>query len=153
MKKQRLICSPCLLYFLLVGALGVGIAAPGKTSAQDQTYYVATNGNDVTGDGSALKPWPTITNALDSVSDGATILVRPGTYAGQVRLPGTFDTGVTVRSGIPYQARLRHNATVVTCYYGKGITLEGFDFATAGRAPALWLSRSRIFARNPVVTI
>ncbi len=27
---------------------------------------------------------------------------------------------------------LRHDSTVVTCFYGQGITLEGFDIAHAG---------------------
>jgi hypothetical protein len=110
----------------------MGLAAPGNAYAQDQTFYVAPNGNDISGDGSALKPWGTITNALDSVPDGAIILVRPGTYVGQVRLRGTFDAGVTVKSEVHYQAHLRYNATVVTCFYGKGITLEGFDIAHSG---------------------
>ncbi len=79
-----------------------------------------------------LYPWATITHALDSVPDGSTILVRPGVYVGRVRLRGTFDQGVTVRSEVPYQARLRHDGTVVTCFYGQGITLEGFDIAHSG---------------------
>jgi len=132
MKRQRFMCLTCFLSLLVFDAMGIGITIPGKTYAQDQTYYVAPNGNDLTGYGSVLKPWATTTHALDSVSDGATILVRPGIYAGQVRLRGTFDTGVTVRSEIPQLARLRHNATVVTCFYVKGITLEGFDIAHSG---------------------
>ena len=64
---------------------------------------------------------------------GSTILVRPGTYQGRVRLRGTFPNGVEVRSEIPYLARLRHNKTVVTCFYGQGITLEGFDISHSGQ--------------------
>ncbi|MBN1580061.1 MAG: hypothetical protein JXA89_05115, partial [Anaerolineae bacterium] len=64
--------------------------------------------------------------------DGSTILVRPGTYNGRVRLRGTFAQGVVVRSETPYQAHLRHNDTVVTCFYGQGIALEGFDIAHSG---------------------
>jgi hypothetical protein len=63
------------------------------------------------------------------VPDGSLILVRPGTYYGRVRLRGTFASGVVVQSEIPYQARLRHDETVVTSFYGQGITLEGFDIA------------------------
>ena len=70
--------------------------------------------------------------ALDTVADGSTILVRPGTYNGRVRLRGSFASGVTVRSEVPYLARLRHNGTVITCFYGQGITLEGFDVAHSG---------------------
>lgn len=95
-------------------------------------YYVATTGSDGAGDGSAAAPWATINRALDSVRDGSMVLVRPGTYTGRVRLDRVFSTGVTIRSESPYQARLRNNATVVTGYYGKGITLEGFDIAHSG---------------------
>ncbi len=105
---------------------------PGLATSQGVTY-VALDGSDATGDGSSASPWATITHALDSVpDDGSTILVRPGTYTGRVRLRGTFAQGVTVRSEVPYQARLRHDGTVVTCFYGQGITLEGFDIAHSG---------------------
>jgi hypothetical protein len=93
---------------------------------------VAVDGSDASGDGSASGPFATITHALESVPDGSTILVRPGAYSGRVRLDRVFSTGVIVRSEIPYQARLRNNGTVVTCYYGQGITLEGFDIAHSG---------------------
>src|SRR4030042_726818 len=43
-------------------------------------YYVATTGNDSTGDGTLAKPWKTIQKAASSVSAGATVLVRGGTY-------------------------------------------------------------------------
>ena len=102
----------------------------GASSAQ--TFYVATGGDDGSGDGSPGAPWATITHALDTVPDRSTILVRPGTYFGRVNLRGTFANGVTVRSEIPYQARLRYDATVVICFYGQGITLEGFDIAHDG---------------------
>jgi hypothetical protein len=118
--------SRVLLIGLLLAALAISSA-----SAQG-VYYVATDGSDTTGDGSAANPWATITHALDSIPDGSTALVRPGTYFGRVRLRGTFSQGVTVRSEVPFQARLRHDATVVTCFYGQGITLEGFDIAHSG---------------------
>ena len=97
------------------------------TPAYAQTFYVSTTGSDNTGTGTDLNPWATITHALDSVSDQSLILVKPGTYEGRIRLRGTFANGVTVRSQIPYQAVLMHDSTVVTCYYGQGITLEGFE--------------------------
>jgi len=99
-------------------------------------YYVATSGSDETGDGSAASPWATITHALDSVPDGSTVLVRPGTYTGRIRIRGSFDVGVTVRSEEPYRALLRHDDTVITAYSDsrgcRGITLEGFDIAHSG---------------------
>jgi hypothetical protein len=106
--------------------------APGATAMQAGFYYVAINGNDSSGDGSPENPWATINHALSAVPDGSTILVRPGTYTGRTSLRGTFSQGVTIRSEIPYQARLRNNGTVVICFYGKGITLEGFDISHSG---------------------
>lgn len=100
--------------------------------ANAATYYVATNGNDGSGTGSSSNPWATISHAIQSVPDASLILVRPGTYNGVVDLRGIFATGVVVRSEVPYLARLRHTATVVRCFYGQGITLEGFDVAHAG---------------------
>ncbi len=93
------------------------------------TFYVANDGNDNSGDGSLDNPWATITHALDSVPDDSTILVRPGTYFGRVRIRGRFTEGVTVRSEIPYQAVMRANETVFTIFNAEGITLEGFDVA------------------------
>jgi hypothetical protein len=109
-------------------ALVLGLAAP----AAAQTFWVATDGDDGSGDGSPGAPWATIEHALSQIPDGSLILVRPGTYSGRVRLDERFAGGVTVRSEVPYRARLRHDATVVTCFYGQGITLEGFDVAHAG---------------------
>jgi hypothetical protein len=100
-----------------------------------QTFWVDTGGSDGSGDGSAGNPWATITHAVDQVPDGAEVVVAPGTYDGRVRLDGQFASGITVRSEVPYQARLRYATTtepggqVVICYYGQGITLEGFDIA------------------------
>lgn len=71
--------------------------------AHAQTYYVADNGDDTLGDGTSSNPWATITNALDHVPDGSTILVRAGTYYGRTRLRGTFTQGVTVRSETPFK--------------------------------------------------
>jgi hypothetical protein len=97
-----------------------------------RVYYVATDGDDASGDGSPAAPWASLGGALDRVADGDTVLVRPGTYHGAQELRGRFATGVVVRSEVPYQARLRHSGTVVRCFYGQGITLEGFDIAHSG---------------------
>ncbi len=99
-------------------------------------YYVATSGNDTTGNGSSALPWATITHALDSVPDDSLILVKAGTYNGRIRIRGNFTQGVTVRSETPYKAKLRHTDTVLTAYqHGsgvKGISIEGFDIAHSG---------------------
>lgn len=96
------------------------------------TYFVAETGSDTTGSGSTQAPWATISHAVSSVPDDSLVLVQPGTYNGRVRLDTVFTTGITVRSLRPFRARLRNTGTVVTCYYGQGITLEGFDIAHSG---------------------
>jgi hypothetical protein len=104
--------------------------------AQGNVYYVATNGSDQTGDGSEQNPWATITYALDNVPDASTILAKPGTYYGRIRIRGTFTERVTVRSEFPYLAQLRNNDRVITAYVHSngcsGITIEGFDIAHDG---------------------
>lgn len=100
------------------------------------TFYVDTAGDNLTGTGSAASPWATITHALDNVPDGSLVLVRPGTYNGSISLRGSFVQGVTVRSEIPYRARLRNNGKVITAYTHpngcEGISIEGFDIAHSG---------------------
>ena len=135
--EYRHVLRVSLLSILAAAFLTYKPTSPAAILAQGGTFYVATNGDNNTGDGSAGSPWFTINHALDNVPDGSTILVRPGTYTGRVRLRGTFTQGVIVRSEVPYQARLRHTTdeTVVTCFYGKGITLEGFDIAHTSANP------------------
>jgi|CXWL01.1.fsa_nt_gi hypothetical protein len=95
------------------------------------TFHVATIGSDTTGDGSVAAPWATISHAVQSVPDASLILVGPGTYNGRVQLDNTTSP-IVVRSEVPYQARLHHDSTVVTCFTCQSITLEGFDIAHAG---------------------
>lgn len=106
------------------------------TGVSAQTFYVATNGVDTPAGGTAAAPWASITYALDRIPDGSTVLVRAGTYNGRIRIRGQFASGVTVRSEIPYQARLRAAETVLTVFNDsaniEGITIEGFDIAHSG---------------------
>ena len=94
------------------------------------TYYVAVDGSDLTGTGSADKPWATIGHAANNVAQGDTIWVHPGTYNGEIDLESKFyGKQVTIRSVVPYQAKLRHNDTVIVCYRCQGIIIDGFDIA------------------------
>ncbi len=49
-------------------------------TCQAATFYVATNGNDSAGDGSAGSPWLTISNAVYNAAANDTVLVSNGTY-------------------------------------------------------------------------
>ena len=44
------------------------------------TYYVATTGNDTTGDGTSGNPWRTIQQAINTVASGSQISIAPGRY-------------------------------------------------------------------------
>jgi hypothetical protein len=120
--------------WLVGAALLVAASLAGPSPAAAQVFYVATTGDDTSGDGSAGNPWATITQALDTVPDGSTVLVRPGDYVGRVRLRRVFSTGVVVRSEVPYQARLRNSDRVITSNEAptRSITIEGFDIAHSG---------------------
>lgn len=58
------------------------------------TYYVATTGNDTTGDGSFGNPWRNIRKGVLSMSAGDTLQVRGGTYDSDGSLLQEFDSGV-----------------------------------------------------------
>lgn len=53
-------------------------------------YYVATTGNDTTGDGSIGTPWKTIGHGASQMSGGDRLIVRAGTYAEAIsnNIPG-----------------------------------------------------------------
>jgi hypothetical protein len=46
------------------------------------TIYVDDDGSDITGDGSELNPYATIGKAVSVALSGATVIVKPGVYAG-----------------------------------------------------------------------
>lgn len=96
------------------------------------TWFVAPGGSDATGDGSPSNPFATITRAVDAAADGDEVIVRPGTYNGRQRLQRQFDIPVTVRSEVPYQAKLRHNGgAALIAFTARNIVIEGFDIAHA----------------------
>ena len=58
-------------------SIATAVFAPTPT-AMENVFYVATSGNDDVGDGSIEAPWATITQAVETVPDGSSILVPPG---------------------------------------------------------------------------
>ena len=138
--RGLLACLPTVRRLVALAIVCGCVAAIGGAPAAAQTFYVATDGNDLTGDGTAANPWGSIERGLahlhDQGLDGSTLLVRPGTYAQRQRLIGTFTQGVEVRSETPYAARLHSNDRPVVAYANprgaSGITLEGFDIAHVG---------------------
>ncbi len=64
------------------------------------TYYVATTGNDMTGNGSIISPWKTIQKGQSFLLPGDTLLVRGGTYPEEVIITvnGTKDNPITIKA-------------------------------------------------------
>ncbi len=100
--------------------------------ADAATWYVAVNGSDASGDGSLGSPWSSITHAVDNAAAGDTVMVGPGSYHDRQRLRREFDVPVTVRSTVPYAAKLRYNnGAALIAFTARNIVIEGFDIAHA----------------------
>lgn len=67
--------------------------------------YVGKHGNNITGDGSAEKPYFTVQKAIDSVSAGTTIFIFPGTYAENI----AFKAGVSLTSPVKFGVYITGN--------------------------------------------
>ena len=115
------------LAVLLVAGLAVT-----SGSAESAEFWVATDGSDAAGDGSPANPWATITHAVDNAAAGDSVIVRPGSYNGRQRLRREFDAPVTVRSEVPYAAKLRHDdGAALIAFTARNVVIEGFDIAHA----------------------
>lgn len=114
----------------LILALAAGICAHGGI------YYVAPDGSDIAGDGSAARPWATLTHAAARIpDDGSTVVVRDGVYRGRVRLSRRFSRRAVFRAEHPYRARLENSAPderVVTLFGAANIELAGFEITRPG---------------------
>jgi hypothetical protein len=76
------------------------IACASSAKAQGNTYYVATDGIDAPGRGTAALPWRTIQYAAGQVQAGDTVLINPGAYTGGI----TVDTSGTASKPITFRA-------------------------------------------------
>ena len=88
-----------LLKFLCISVLVLSI--------QSKEIYMATNGNDSTGDGSKSKPYKTLMKCQQVANYGDTVMIRGGTYKNFA----IADSDATynyifkfTKSGVTYQA-------------------------------------------------
>lgn len=91
-----------------------------------RTLWVANDGSDVTGDGSAEHPWKSLQFAADNVGPGDYVIVKPGQYEGahittdgkpDARIVFHAQPGVEINDPDPVQ-------------HQDGIDLEGADYVT-----------------------
>lgn len=69
---------------MILAALGPAAAAS-STAAATTTLYVSTVGSD-TNTGTSTRPFRTVQRAVDAAKPGTSILIRKGTYTGQVKI-------------------------------------------------------------------
>lgn len=140
---------------LIIAALGIWPmmlpAAPAPVS------YVATNGSDITGDGSAAKPWATLGAAAEKAPDGSTVIVRDGVYTTPSYIKRQFSNFVVFRAEHPYKAVLKASGAV-TLYIYNGAYMEFTNFEITRGDPgstyplAIHIERSRnIILRDNII--
>lgn len=98
---------------------------------QGPVVYVATTGSNTGGNGSSESPWATISYAVTKMPDiGGTIIVRDGTYRGNVAIRRRFSNMLTIRAEHAYAARLRHDdAQALSIWDAQNVVVTGFDIA------------------------
>lgn len=95
------------------------------------SYFVATGGNDTTGDGSPEKPWATIRSAINNVPDnGSEIVVKAGTYRQAAYITRKFAKKCLIRAEEPYHVMLQAPEKEHRVFYfsqAENIILAGFE--------------------------
>jgi hypothetical protein len=123
----------------IVTAVALLVAPVPRTPAQSSIFFVTPEGSDVTGDGSAGRPWATIGHAAAVVPDAPNtlVVVAEGTYAGPVRIPRAFGSPIGFRAEKPYYVRLvADGETVLDVTGARNVTLAGFEVTRGGAGPA-----------------
>jgi uncharacterized protein (TIGR03437 family) len=107
------------------------LLAAGLAAQAPRVYCVAPDGSDLTGDGSAGRPWATLSHASSRIPDnGSTVIVHDGVYSGRVRLHRRFTERAIFRAENPYRARLENpavDARVVTVFGGANFEISRFE--------------------------
>ncbi len=120
------------------------------TAAGALDAHVSTNGDDIDGDGTAAKPWRTVTYAIASAPAGATIYVAPGTYDcdGGEAFPIIYaDDILRPEPGIEGDVVIdgQNNTDLLFTISGQGATFdaEGITFRNS-RGAAFYIDRGRM---------
>ena len=95
-----LLCAVLVLSTVTVGFGGLVASAAGNT------IYVSTTGSDVSGDGSASKPFASLKLALSAAANGDTIELAGGTYYVDDALTISGRSNITIKSASGQQAVL-----------------------------------------------
>ncbi|GAA4496554.1 hypothetical protein GCM10023191_038720 [Actinoallomurus oryzae] len=146
------VVASALAALALVAAVATGVDTPQDTAALADSldapsagvpgdqYYVATDGDDATGDGSRAHPWATIQHATENVkvaSGGATVHVADGTYRDAVVNKASGHAGgyLTFVADHRWKAKIAPASSAIP-FENRGdyVRIEGFDVTSAGGA-------------------
>lgn len=141
-----------------------------STISSNTTYYIATTGNDTTGDGTANSPWATIGKAYEYLADKridadayVTVQLEDGTYtftstvdvnhpdSNKITITGNTVHAITTSNFISLSGTQPNRTMVLTvndttkCAAGDIIRITG---VTGGTRPALILGATRIESVN-----
>ena len=137
--------SKFLVGFIAVVAT-VSPTVPPASAAGPRTWFVAPAGS---GGGSCLTPdATTISEAIEASGTGDTIEVCPGEYRELIRVAGHRHDGLTLRSMVPHEARIRppeldatfsHSLVVIGSFVNATdgadrVTVAGFDLGAGSPA-------------------
>jgi len=151
--KSSLLLKAGQVLALLTLLVGYGFAQSGMT------YYVATTGNDSNA-GTIGAPWRTIQHAASTVTAGATVDVRAGTYNEAVTLKnsGAASAGYIVFQSFPGEVAIVDGTGLSCCTGGtsglfnianrsyvivSGFEIRNFTTSRSSQAPAgIWVTGS-----------
>ena len=122
-RNSRVVFLCCLLFLLAVPLLA-------------GEYYIAPDGHDSTGTGTADSPWKSLTKAVAAVpDDGSTIIVRDGLYEGSQSFSRHFAKPCRIFAENPYHARFaspKSSNRVLYITDASQILLNGLEFFGSG---------------------
>ena len=159
MNRQTLPPSSTLLFLACLLA--------GVSSLSARQIWVATNGNDNTGNGNPDKPYQTIQQAVNVMNGGDEVIVRNGTYnvgtsaGGQVYINnkgGTASQRTVIRAENRWGAQIRSASPFggIEVQNSDYLTIQGFDVApqnanaatNQGAGIEFWYSNHAIIRDN-----
>lgn len=136
---QKIVCDGTNIYGINFGVTGRTILSSGAN------YYVATTGNDSTGNGLSGNPWATLPHAyqwvlqnIDTAGYNVTINVADGTYSAGVNVTAPLVGGGQLLfvgdTSTPANCIISSSSNCFTSYIGIPTSIAGFKCISSGGA-------------------
>lgn len=129
----------------------ISLCAVLAAQAPAAVYFVSTNGNDTTGDGTPSAPYATFTKAHAMLAAGDDIMALPGVYYGQrlnITKSGTAANPIVVAcTGGLAVIDLEWEDEPCALVYGKHVVIEGFELRNSSNMCARLHGESNVLRR------